>query len=78
MFLTRVAAATLSAGVLVLGAGTVIAQAYPNKAIRITTAEAGGGNDLAARLIAPGLTASVGQPVIVENRGGAGGAIAAE
>jgi len=54
------------------------ALAYPTKPVRITTAEAGGGNDLAARMIAPGLTASLGQPVVVENRGGAGGAIAAE
>ena len=46
----------------------VCAQDLPNKVIRIVTAEAGGGNDLMSRLIANGLTRSLGQAVIVENR----------
>lgn len=53
-------------------------QAYPSKFVRIVTAEAGGGNDFAARVIAQELSKTLGQQVIVENRGGAGGAIAAE
>jgi len=44
------------------------AQGYPSKAIRIVTAEAGGGNDFVGRLILPGLTAGLGQPVVIENR----------
>ena len=52
------------------------AQDYPNRAIRLLTAEAGGGLDFQARLIAQGLAASFGRQVIVENRGG--GAYAAE
>jgi tripartite-type tricarboxylate transporter receptor subunit TctC len=59
-------------------AGAASGQNYPAKPIRIITAEAGGGNDFAARLLAQRLTRSLGQPAIVENRGGAGGAIAAE
>jgi len=59
-------------------AGVASGQNYPVKPIRIITAEAGGGNDFAARLLAQRLTRSLGQPAIVENRGGAGGAIAAE
>ena len=51
-------------------------QAYPNKVVRIVTAEPGGGNELAARLISQGLTTSLGQQVIVESRGGGSGAIA--
>ncbi len=51
---------------------------YPDKPIRIITSEPGGGVDFAARLIAPALTGTLGQQVIVENRGGAGGAIAAD
>ncbi len=51
-------------------------QAYPNKLIRIITAEPGGGNELAARLLAQGLTGLLGQQVIVESRGGGSGAIA--
>lgn len=46
------------------------AQGYPAKAIRIVTAEAGGGNDFVARLVQPGLTSGLGQPVIIENRSG--------
>ncbi len=46
------------------------APAYPAKPIRIVTSLAGGGNDFAARVMALGLTAPLGQPVIVDNRGG--------
>lgn len=53
------------------------AQSYPTKPVRLVTAEPGGGNDFAARLIVQGLGGSLGQPMIVDNRGGAGGLIAA-
>ena len=61
-----------------LSSGTVSAQEFQNKPVRIVTSESGGGNDLAARLVAQGLTAGLGRQVVVENRGGAGGSIAAE
>ncbi len=53
-----------------LGVGAMPAQAYPTKPIRIVTASAGGGTDFVTRLIAQGLTESLKQPVIVDNRGG--------
>lgn len=53
-------------------------QQYPNKTLRIVTSEPGGGTDLGARQVAQGLPSLLGQAVIVENRGGAGGAIAAD
>ena len=66
---------------LLLAATTPLAQTggYPNKPIRIVSlGPAGGGTDVAARMIGLKMTEQWGQPVIVENRGGAGGRIAAE
>lgn len=54
------------------------AQTYPLRPVHLVTAEPGGTNDFAARIIAQGLSTAFGQQVIVENRGGAGGAIAAQ
>lgn len=58
-------AALLAAGV---AAAQTAAPSYPNKVVRIQTTEAGGYPDAVARLIAQGLTASLGQQLIVENR----------
>ena len=55
------------------------AQTYPNKPIRvIVSAPAGGVLDVTARLIAPGLSGLLGQQLVIDNRGGAGGLIGAE
>jgi tripartite-type tricarboxylate transporter receptor subunit TctC len=52
---------------------------YPNKAIKIVVAvPAGGGVDTVTRIVAEGLHKRLGQPVVVENRAGAGGNIGAE
>lgn len=53
-------------------------QTYPTKTVRLLTVEAGGASDLPARLIAKELQASLGQPVVVENRGIIGVELAAQ
>jgi len=58
---------------------TVSAQSFPTKPIRLLVgASSGGTTDTLARSIAAEMTRSLGQPVVVENRAGAGGNIAAE
>ncbi len=55
------------------------AQAYPVRPIRVIVGLApGGGNDTIARLISQKITGPLGQAVVVENRPGAGGTIAAD
>jgi tripartite-type tricarboxylate transporter receptor subunit TctC len=84
--LTRRACAIWSVAALVLIAGPdgrAAAQPdpaanYPNRVIKLVVGfGAGGGNDIIARIVSQKLEARLGQPVIVENKPGAGGSLAA-
>lgn len=72
--------ATLAAAVAItLSPSTAHAQGWPAKPIKLVVPYPPGGNvDVAARIVAPGLEKALGQPIIVENRAGAGGMIAGE
>ncbi len=69
--------ATASA-LLATGLGIVQAQDFPSRAVTLVVPfAAGGGTDSIARDVARIMTERLGKPVVVDNRGGAGGAIAA-
>ena len=84
MTITKLGGALLAAVLAVSLTATAVpaqdaAANFPNKPIRVIVPfAAGGGNDIFARLVGQKLSEILGQPVINENKPGAGGRIAAE
>lgn len=71
--------AAVAAAATVLAANPAAGQGYPTKPIRVVVAvPAGGTPDVLARAVTPTLSALLGQQLVMDNRGGAGGRIAAE
>ena len=62
--------------ILALLSAQLTAQPYPNKPIKLVVpSPPGGPPDLIARMIGPKLSAALGQPVVIDNRSGAGGIV---
>jgi tripartite-type tricarboxylate transporter receptor subunit TctC len=75
--IARTAGASILAILAAAFSSDPAASAYPDKPIRLVVSfPAGGSSDAMARIVQPGLEKELGQPVVVENRPGAGGMIA--
>jgi tripartite-type tricarboxylate transporter receptor subunit TctC len=77
MNLLQWAIPVLCLGAMVLEVAPARAQNYPSRPVRIVLSNAGGSSDIAARMIVPALSASLGQPVIIDNRSGQLGIVTA-
>jgi tripartite-type tricarboxylate transporter receptor subunit TctC len=74
----RLIQATVVAAALATQLGAALAQGYPSKPIKfIVPFTAGSGTDIIARTVGDAMSKSMGQPVLIENKPGAGGTIAA-
>lgn len=76
--LTRLQVGAFTVCLASLQAGTAVGQQYPTKPIRLLTSEAGGAGDVVSRLMAPGLSKSLGEQIVVDNRGNASAEIVAK
>ncbi len=74
-----VCGAAIGVGLATAACSGFAQQPYPNRAIRLIVPLAPGGTtDILARSMSPQLTAGLGQPLVVENRGGADGVVGSE
>lgn len=72
----RTFAAGVVGGLAILATGAASAQSYPERAVTLVVGfPPGGSTDVVARILAEHMTGTLGQPVVVENRPGAGGTV---
>src|SRR5262245_12682087 len=64
------AAGMLLAGGIAFSAGNPFAQEFPSRPVRLVSAPVGSGSDVVSRIVAQGLSGTIGQQVIVDNRNG--------
>ena len=78
-FQQAVRAALVAVQLAAFGTSAGAQDGYPNRAVKLIAPQApGGGVDLVARIISERLHSAMGQPFVIENQAGAGGAIAAQ
>ena len=78
-YLSHIAKLAIAAACLITAPMFAAAQPYPSRPIHLVVGFPPGGiNDIVARIVGQKMSESLGQPVIVENRGGAGGTIGAD
>src|SRR5712692_10153979 len=78
MFVDKAALGLIAACAIGIGS-QALAQDYPTRSIRfIVSFPPGGSVDITARIVQPKLSERLGQPIVIENRGGAGGAVGTE
>jgi tripartite-type tricarboxylate transporter receptor subunit TctC len=76
---TGIVCALSALAIAACGAGSADAQSYPSKTLRIIVPwSAGSGTDLMSRSLAAKMTDTLGQQVVIDNRGGAGATIGSE
>ena len=78
-FAIKAAVAAIALAAAVTHPARSQAQEWPTKPVRIVVGFGpGGGTDIVARILAPPLSEVLGQPVVIENKAGAGGTVGAD